>query len=73
MSKTTGSFPSTKYPLALAALFTAMFLVSTGTALAADSLVPDGVAHRAGLKVEWNSQLQVGGTSKMVDLSLIHI
>ena len=67
MSKTTGSFPSTKYPLALAALFTAMFLVSTGTALAADSLVPDGVAHRAGLKVEWNSQLQVGGTSKMVD------
>jgi len=71
MSKTTGSFPS-KFPLALAAfsasaLVAALLLVSTGTALATDFLVPDGVAHRAGLKVEWNSQMQVGGTSKMVD------
>ncbi len=74
MSKTTGSFPS-KFPLAFSAfstmtasaVITALLLVSTGTALAADYLVPDGVAHRAGLKVEWNSQMQVGGASKMVD------
>ena len=49
------------------ALLAALVLVTTGTARATDSLVPDGVAHRAGLKVEWNSQMQVGGASKMVD------
>ena len=69
MYTTTGSFPS-RYPLALvaftaSALFAALLLVST--AIASDSLVPDGVAHRAGLKVEWNSQMKVGGASKMVD------
>ena len=71
MSKTIGSL-SSKCPPALAtllasALVTAVLLVSAGTAFASDSLVPDGIAHRAGLKVEWNSQMQVGGTTKMVD------
>lgn len=78
MSKTTGSFPS-KFPLGFAkfpkaftalsasALVTALVLAFAGTALATDSLVPDGIAHRAGLKVVWNSQMRVGGTSKMVD------
>ncbi len=71
MSNTTGSFPS-KFQRALvalsaSALLAALVLVTTGTARATDSLVPDGVAHRAGLKVEWNSQMQVGGASKMVD------
>jgi len=65
MYTTTGSFPSKLAELSASALVAALLLVST--ALASDSLVPDGVAHRAGLKVEWNSQMKVGGASKMVD------
>lgn len=75
MSKTTGSFP-TQFPSALSALsagvlalasLTLSLTLSVATAEAADFLVPDGIAHRAGLKVEWNSQLEVGGPNKMVD------
>ncbi len=71
MSKTTGSFPS-QFAKALAtlsvgAILVALLLLTCGNALATDSLVPDGVAHRAGLKVEWNSQMPVGGKSQMVD------
>ena len=63
MSKTPGFFIS-----AVAVIAICIFSVSTSiNATAADFLVPDGIAHRAGLKVEWTSQLQVGGPDRMVD------
>ena len=62
MSKTPGFF--------ILAVATAICIFSVSTSInatATDFLVPDGVAHRAGLKVQWNSQLQVGGPDRMVD------
>ena len=62
MSKTPGFF------ISAVAIAICVFSVSTSiNARASDFLVPDGIAHRAGLKVEWTSQLQVGGPDSMVD------
>ena len=45
----------------------AVMCMVLGTVQANDFLIPGGTAHQAGLKVEWNSQLSVGGPTKMVD------
>lgn len=71
MSKTTGFFPS-QFPCRCSAfsaglVFIALVAIAAGPLRAADFLVPDGIAHRAGLKVEWDSQLPVGGPNRMVD------
>lgn len=40
------------------------------TAIADGALVPESQAFRAGLKVQWKSQLAVGGPNKMIDWCL---
>ena len=44
--------------------------VLVSTANADEFLVPESKAFRAGLKVQWKSQLSVGGPNKMIDWCL---
>lgn len=79
MSKTIGSLTanSEKTPNFAFALSAALFCVAVAIATAfisnanADgSLVPESKAFRAGLKVQWKSQVSVGGPNKMIDWCL---
>lgn len=79
MSKTLGSLTansinSRKFAYALCAAIVSislLFLAALSSTASADgSLVPESKAFRAGLKVQWKSQLSVGGPNKMIDWCL---
>ncbi len=79
MSKTLGSFTANsvkphKFPfMSYSAIVGIALLISTAlfsTVSAEESLVPESEAFRAGLKVQWKSQVSVGGPHKMIDWCL---
>ena len=79
MSKTLGSLTANSVKtcnFALAtcsAIFGIAVLISAAlvsTASADESLVPESKAFRAGLKVQWKSQVSVGGPNKIIDWCL---
>lgn len=76
MSKTLGSLTANSQHTHnfAAALFCAIVCIAlliatalSSTANAEGSLVPESKAFRAGLKVQWKSQISVGGPNKMID------
>ncbi len=68
MSKTLGSSPAHPF-IAFLTFFAIAFSTTTQTR-GEGLLVPDSQAFRAGLKVQWNAQLPVGGPYKLLDWCL---
>ena len=79
MSKTLGSLTANSvttrnFAFALSAVIVTMALLISALIVtpagAVEALVPESKAYRAGLKVQWKSQLTVGGPNKMIDWCL---
>lgn len=67
MSKPLGASPANTTRAFFTSLALAMACWVTTPADAEEFLVPESQAFRAGLKVQWNTQLSVGGPFKMID------